>query len=443
MRTRACCRSIGSSCAATSGCRAARCSRCSTACAGENILTDRSRRAGGAGCSTSPWVARRGAAARAAVDGRGGRLGAAADRHRPDRRRAVPRRRHGTRHRRVRPAVRRPRSADHRRPGGAGARRTRAGDEARAELAARVIAALGPRPELARRVSQIDVSDRARRRRDPERRPGACCTSARTGSCARLQSYLELATALRERVPDIDYVDLRFDDRIYVRPAAATTRVARGSRRRRAARQRNRQQCGGRVARKERYLVGLDVGTSKVTAVVGEMLDDGGLDIVGHRRGRVARHPARRRRQPRGGGRVDQEGDRGSRADGRRRDRLRAPRAVGPAHQGLQQPRRDRGRRQEPRDHARGRAARDRRGQGGVAADRARDPARAAAGLRRRRAGRHRRAGRDDRRAARGERPHRHRQPELDAEHRRVREPRRRRASPKPSSSSWRRASRC
>ena len=35
------------------------------------------------------------------------------------------------------------------------------------------------------------------------------------------------------------------------------------------------------MARKERYLVGLDVGTSKVTAVVGEMLDGGGLDIVG------------------------------------------------------------------------------------------------------------------------------------------------------------------
>jgi len=35
------------------------------------------------------------------------------------------------------------------------------------------------------------------------------------------------------------------------------------------------------VARKERYLVGLDVGTSKVTAVVGEMLDSGALDVVG------------------------------------------------------------------------------------------------------------------------------------------------------------------
>src|SRR6185436_14457303 len=34
----------------------------------------------------------------------------------------------------------------------------------------------------------------------------------------RLQSYLDLAAALRERVADIDSVDLRFDDRIYVTP---------------------------------------------------------------------------------------------------------------------------------------------------------------------------------------------------------------------------------
>jgi cell division septal protein FtsQ len=36
---------------------------------------------------------------------------------------------------------------------------------------------------------------------------------------ARLESYLQLAAALRERVAEIDYVDLRFDDRIYVKPA--------------------------------------------------------------------------------------------------------------------------------------------------------------------------------------------------------------------------------
>ena len=44
----------------------------------------------------------------------------------------------------------------------------------------------------------------------------------------RLQSYLELSEALRARVPDIDYVDLRFDDRIYVRPTPR--RKAGGSR---------------------------------------------------------------------------------------------------------------------------------------------------------------------------------------------------------------------
>lgn len=35
------------------------------------------------------------------------------------------------------------------------------------------------------------------------------------------------------------------------------------------------------MARKERYLVGLDVGTSKVAAIVGEMMDDGALDLIG------------------------------------------------------------------------------------------------------------------------------------------------------------------
>lgn len=35
------------------------------------------------------------------------------------------------------------------------------------------------------------------------------------------------------------------------------------------------------MARRDRYLVGLDVGTSKIAAVVGEALGDGGLDIIG------------------------------------------------------------------------------------------------------------------------------------------------------------------
>jgi cell division protein FtsQ len=91
-------------------------------------------------------------------------------------------------------------------------------DGTRAELAGRVIAAIRPRPEIARRLSQIDVTDTHN------------ASVILTGDQAivqlgddqflqRLQSYLDLASALRERVPNIDAVDLRFDDRIYVRPA--------------------------------------------------------------------------------------------------------------------------------------------------------------------------------------------------------------------------------
>jgi len=35
------------------------------------------------------------------------------------------------------------------------------------------------------------------------------------------------------------------------------------------------------VRSKDRYLVGLDIGTSKVAAIVSEMMDDGSLEIIG------------------------------------------------------------------------------------------------------------------------------------------------------------------
>jgi cell division septal protein FtsQ len=91
-------------------------------------------------------------------------------------------------------------------------------DEARAGLAARLLEALADRRELMHRVSQIDVSDphdavvllvgdRALIHVGEER------------FIERLQQYLELSPALRRRVPAVDYVDLRFEDRVYVRPA--------------------------------------------------------------------------------------------------------------------------------------------------------------------------------------------------------------------------------
>jgi cell division ATPase FtsA len=35
------------------------------------------------------------------------------------------------------------------------------------------------------------------------------------------------------------------------------------------------------LARHERYVVGLDIGTSKVCTVVGELGEEGGVDVIG------------------------------------------------------------------------------------------------------------------------------------------------------------------
>jgi cell division protein FtsQ len=96
-------------------------------------------------------------------------------------------------------------------------------DERRADLAARVIDAIAPRQELARRISQIDVTDL----HDAVVLLEGDAALLHLGEgrfLERLQGYVDLAAALRERVPDIDYVDLRFDERVYVRPGAAPRR---------------------------------------------------------------------------------------------------------------------------------------------------------------------------------------------------------------------------
>jgi cell division septal protein FtsQ len=90
-------------------------------------------------------------------------------------------------------------------------------DQPRAEFAARIIGAVATRPEIAKRVSQLDVSDLhdavAILDGDP-----ALLRLGDSDFVARLQQYIELAPALRERLSAIDYVDLRFDERLYVRP---------------------------------------------------------------------------------------------------------------------------------------------------------------------------------------------------------------------------------
>ncbi|HEY2433673.1 MAG TPA: FtsQ-type POTRA domain-containing protein [Vicinamibacterales bacterium] len=90
-------------------------------------------------------------------------------------------------------------------------------DDGRADLAARVIDALAPRKDLARRVSQIDVHD-AHDAVVLLDHDTAMLHLGEDRFLERLQSYVELAPALRQRVPDIDYVDMRFDERVYVRP---------------------------------------------------------------------------------------------------------------------------------------------------------------------------------------------------------------------------------
>jgi cell division protein FtsQ len=90
-------------------------------------------------------------------------------------------------------------------------------DEERAALAARLLASLEARPDLANRVSQIDVRD-ARDAAVVLKDDTALLRLGDDQFTERLQSYLDLAPALRERVDGIDYVDLRFDDRIYIKP---------------------------------------------------------------------------------------------------------------------------------------------------------------------------------------------------------------------------------
>jgi cell division protein FtsQ len=100
-------------------------------------------------------------------------------------------------------------------------------DETRAELASRVIAAVKARPKIASRLSQVDVSDMHNAAVILSGDP-AVLQLGDDQFLARLQTYVDLAPALHARVPNIDYVDLRFDDRIYVRPTSTQSGPRRG-----------------------------------------------------------------------------------------------------------------------------------------------------------------------------------------------------------------------
>jgi cell division septal protein FtsQ len=96
-------------------------------------------------------------------------------------------------------------------------------DERRTELAARVIDSLAASQQLSARLSQIDVSDLLDAVVLIDGDP-ALLHLGDERFAERLQAYLDLAPTLRETAPEIDYVDLRFGDRIYIRPAGSGAR---------------------------------------------------------------------------------------------------------------------------------------------------------------------------------------------------------------------------
>ena len=91
-------------------------------------------------------------------------------------------------------------------------------DPDRADLAARVAAALKGNPDVGARVSQIDVRDLHNAQVILSGDP-AVIALGEAQFLERIESYLELAPTLRDRMAEIDHIDVRFENRIYVRPA--------------------------------------------------------------------------------------------------------------------------------------------------------------------------------------------------------------------------------
>jgi cell division protein FtsQ len=98
----------------------------------------------------------------------------------------------------------------------------------RVVLTGRLLDALEARPDLRQRLSQVDVSD-------PHDAVVLLDTDAallHLGDARfveRLRTYFELAPTLHERLPAIDYVDLRFDELVYVRSRGQSTAIATGT----------------------------------------------------------------------------------------------------------------------------------------------------------------------------------------------------------------------
>lgn len=95
-------------------------------------------------------------------------------------------------------------------------------DPARARLAARVIESVGVNQRLARRLSQVDVSDVRNAVVLLDGDPARLYLGDERFR-ERLQAYVDVAGTLRERAAaEIDYVDLRFGQRVFMKPRRST-----------------------------------------------------------------------------------------------------------------------------------------------------------------------------------------------------------------------------
>ncbi len=107
-------------------------------------------------------------------------------------------------------------------------------DARRAALAARLLAEVEGDRDLAAAVSQVDVADPhdavVLLNGDPVR-----IHLGERQFVTRLRTYLDVVPALRQVVPEIDYVDVRFEGRVYVGPANDSPAGRRGASRRRPA----------------------------------------------------------------------------------------------------------------------------------------------------------------------------------------------------------------
>jgi cell division protein FtsQ len=96
--------------------------------------------------------------------------------------------------------------------------REAAADPARAELAARVIAEVAADAAVAAQLSQVNVTDPHNVSVILSGDPAVLYVGTEN-FLPRLRSYIQMAAAVRERVPNFDYADLRFDEHIVVGPS--------------------------------------------------------------------------------------------------------------------------------------------------------------------------------------------------------------------------------